>query len=180
MLSDILRCGAHALKFDGAVKAGKKQTQAEKQQHQREVEGYANQRKKSRGAGASSAAAVGSALLAVASGGQAAKATAAMAALSIADAAELAVYGSCPVISTTDYMLMFQYVLCGILLGLAIAGYGWLTCRKGERVKRKQKGPKKTVRSVKTQSQTTCMRKWATPRFHMLSEGEQGVSLDLD
>ena len=179
VLADILRCGAHALKFDGVVKAGKKQTQAEKQQHQREVEGYANQKKRSRGAGASSAAAVGSAMLAVASGGRASRMTAAMAALSLADAAELAVYGSCPVNSTMDNTMMLQYVLCGIFMGLVIAGYGCWTCRKGEMVMKKQEDLKKTLRSVKTQSQTTYMRKWATPRFHVISEGEQGVSLDL-
>jgi hypothetical protein len=123
-------------------------------------------------------------MLAVASGGRASKLTAAMAALSLADAAglaaELAVFGSCPVNNTMDYMMMFQYVMCGIFLGLAIAGYGWWTCRKGERAKKKQKGHKKTLRSVKTQSQTTYRLRWATPRFDVLPEGEQGVSLDLE
>ena len=168
--------------YDASRSASAGLTLAEKQQHQREVEGYVNQREKTRGAGASSASAVGSAMLAVAPGGRASRMTAAMAALSLADAAglasELAVFGSCPA-NNFDYMMMFQYVACGIFLGLAIAGYGWWTCRTGEHKKKTQRGHKKHLRSVKTQSQTTYRLRWATPRFDVLPEGEQGVSLDL-
>ena len=145
-------------------------------------EGYANRVKKgSRAAGATSAAAVGSALLAVASGGRAAKATATMAALTLADAAELAVYGSCPASPTIDYGLILKFMLCGIFLGVSLTfGLWWACGRRVEKAQRRQRDPKKGTRSVKTQSQVTYMRKLATPRFQPLAEGDQGVSLDLD
>ena len=145
-------------------------------------EGYANRVKKgSRAAGATSAAAVGIALLAVASGGRAAKATATMAALTLADAAELAVYGSCPASPTIDYGLILKFMLCGIFLGVSLTfACGGLVVAELKRHNAGQRDPKKGTRSVKTQSQVTYMRKLATPRFQPLAEGDQGVSLDLD
>jgi hypothetical protein len=41
-LADILREGFHTLKLDGEMKAGKKQTQAERRQLHREVDEYAD------------------------------------------------------------------------------------------------------------------------------------------
>ena len=183
VLADIMRCGAHALKFDAVVKAGKKQTQAEKMAHQRELDGYAKSRSKtsSRG-GSSSATAVGTALLAIASGGRVAKTTAALAALSVADAAaNVVVYGSCPASTQLDYWFIFEVMLFGVFLGCALM---LLVCwwSFGIDLKRKQRKQRDHIktRSVKTQSQVTYKRKLDTPRFQPVGEGDQGVSLDLD
>ena len=99
VLADILRRGVHALKFDGVVKAGKKQTQAERQQHRAELAAYANQRAKGRGRGRGGLAAARAALMATSSAGRGAAAVA-FASVWLAETAEavsaaVAVHGAC-------------------------------------------------------------------------------------
>ena len=185
VLADILRCGAHALKFDAVVKAGKKQTQAEKQALQRELDGYANRRKKGRGASSTAAA---TALIAVASGGRVAQTAVALAALAVADAAELVSYGSCQASEQLGYGTVLKGIVFGILIGVGLATYTWWTCCRMKATtqpqpkataKPKAKQAPKATRSIMTQSQVTYTRKWSQPRFHPLPDDVQGVAIDL-
>ncbi len=158
--------------------------------HQRELGGYANRRlkKSSRGASsASAAAAVGSVLIAVASGGRIVQTTAALAALAVADAAELVSYGRCQASEQFGYGSVLKGIVCGISIGVGLAVYVWWTCcrtvaktKPQPKATPKAKVTPKATRSVMMQSQVTYTRKWSQPRFHPLPEDVQRVSIDLE
>ncbi len=132
---------------------------------------------------------MGSALIAVASGGRVAQATVALAALAVADAAELVSYGSCQASEQLGYGTVLKGIVFGILIGVGLAIYAWWTCcrTKAKTQPQPKAAPKpkakvtpKATRSIMTHSQVTYTRKWSQPRFHPLPEDVQGVSIDLE
>ena len=160
-LADILRKGYHALKFDGEVKAGKKQTQRERQQHQRELDACANQTQKKRSTGATPA---GKKIFAAALLAEAAEGTA------------LVAVGSCsvgPYGSNEGYTIwaMLKTLLLGVILGFLLALTLYMKYRSSTN---------KKVRTVKTQSQTRYAMDRAEPRFLPLHERDQGAWMSFD
>ena len=114
-LADVLRKGFHALKFDGEVKAGKKQTQRERQQHQQELDQYANRKRKTKGDQR-----IGKQPLAAALMAEAAEGTAVVA------------VGSCPVsrgerLFDEGYtaLTVMKAVLLGVVIGLVLSVAWW-------------------------------------------------------
>ena len=162
-LADVRRKGFHALKFDGEVKAGKKQTQQERRQHQQELDEYANQKKRTWSGPRPGKKTLAAALLA-----EAAEGVAAAAADSCTALATRAEHFCDEGYSTWT---LLKVMMLGVAIGMMLmAACPWWT--KGD-LKRGEK------RSVKTQSQTRYAWDRSEPRFVPLAERDQGVWLDF-
>ena len=145
-LADILKKGYHALKFDGEVKAGKKVTAQERRLHQKELDEYANQKKKPR-----SSPWVGT------------KATAAAWFAEVVEGV-LVAKASCTAVSFPrgDHMwTLVKTVILGILIGMTLMAYCFWHCGCRR---------KPTTATMSTQAPVRYAWHNATPRFVPLPE----------